>query len=140
MCVFKEMPVGPRRRRSSRSIRVELQQELAYRIERRVTKTQKPRHGRVLENGSERCGLTPGDFLQGEKGVEALLLASASVAVWMSIQSRDFGRLQVLNHVSLSFAVDVISTSRSCDTASKKRETKISVVSRSCQSGRKQGN
>ena len=94
-------------------------------------------HGRVLENGSERCGLTPGDFFQGEQVVEALLLASGSVAVWMSIQSRDFVRSHVLNHVSLSFAVDVISTSRSCDTASKKRETNTSVVNRSCQSGRK---
>ena len=76
-----------------------------------------------LENGSERCGLTPGDFLQGEQVVEALLFASVSVAVWMSIESRGFVRLQVLNHVSLSFAVDVISTSRSCVIASKKRET-----------------
>ena len=72
-----------------------------------------------LENGSERCGLTPGDFLQGEQVVEAQLFASVSVTVWMSIQSRDFVRLQVLNHVSLLFAVDVISTSWSCDTASK---------------------
>ena len=46
-------------------------------------------------------------------------------------------RLQVLNHVSLSFAVDKVSTSRSCDNASKKRETKTSFVNRSCQSGRK---
>ena len=68
-------------------------------------------------------GRTLEDFLQGEQVVEALLLASGSVAVWMSIQSRGLVRLQVLNHVSLSFAVDVISTSRSCDTASKKRET-----------------
>ena len=37
----KRCPVGPRRRRSSRSIRVELQEELAYRSERRVTKTQR---------------------------------------------------------------------------------------------------
>ena len=44
----------------------------------------------------------------------------------MSIQSRGFRRLQVLNHVSLSFAVDVMSTSRSCDVASKKRETNTS--------------
>ena len=70
--------------------------------------------------------MTPGDFLQGEQVVEALLLASDSVAVWMSIQSQGFVRLQVLNHVSLSFAVDVIATSRSCDTASMKRETNTS--------------
>ena len=37
-----------------------------------------------------------------------------------------FVRLQVLNHFSLSFAVDVIATSRSCYTASKKRETNTS--------------
>ena len=95
------------------------------------------RHGRVMENGSGRCGLTPGDFLQGEQVVEALLLASGSVAVWMSIQSRGFVRLQVLNHVSMSFAVDVIATSRSCDTASQKRETNTSVVNRICQSFKK---
>ena len=76
----------------------------------------------------QRCGLTPVDFFQGEQ-------VGVSVAVWMSIQSRGFVRLQVLNHVSLSFAVDVIPTSRSCDTASKKRETNTSVVNRSCQSG-----
>ena len=70
--------------------------------------------------------MTPGDFFQGEQVVEALLLASVSVAVWMSIQSRGFVRLQVLNHVSSSFAVDVISTSRSCDFASKKREINTS--------------
>ena len=42
VCVFKESDAlwDPRRRRSSRSIRVELHQELAYRSERRVTKTQ----------------------------------------------------------------------------------------------------
>ena len=75
---------------------------------------------------SGRFGFTLEDFFQGEQVVEALLLASGSVTVWMSIQSRGFVRLQVLNHVSLSFAVDVISTSRSCDTASKKRETNTS--------------
>ena len=41
------------------------------------------RHVR-LENGSERRGLTDA---QGEQVVEALPLASGSVAVWMSIQS-----------------------------------------------------
>ena len=82
-----------------------------------------PRFGK---KGAERCGLTPGDFLQGEQAVEALLLANGSVAVWMSIQSRGFVRLQVLNHVSLSFAVDVTTTSRSCDFASEKRETNTS--------------
>ena len=58
--------------------------------------------------------------------VEAPLLASGSVAMRMSIQSRGFARFQVLNRVSLSFAVDVITTSQSCDTASMKRETNTS--------------
>ena len=44
----------------------------------------------------------------------------------MSIQSRGFVRLQVSNHVLLSFALDVMTTSRSCDAASKKRETNTS--------------
>ena len=42
------------------------------------------------------------------------------------MQSRGFVRLQVLNHVSMSNAVDVISSSQSCDTASKKRDTNTS--------------
>ena len=40
-----------------------------------------------LENGSERCVFTLEDFLRGEQVVEALLLASGPVAVWMSCQS-----------------------------------------------------
>ena len=79
-----------------------------------------------LENGSGRGGLSLGDFVQGEQVVEAQPLASGSVAVWMSIRSRGFARLQVSKNVLLSFAVDVIATSQFCDTASKKRETNTS--------------
>ena len=37
--------------------------------------------------------------LRGEQVVETLLLTNRSVAMWMSIQSRGFVRLQILNHV-----------------------------------------
>ena len=39
------------------------------------------------ENGPEPCGFTLEEFLQGEQVVEAPLLASGFVAVWMSFQS-----------------------------------------------------
>ena len=62
------------------------------------------RHGRVWRT-------FPSAVASFEQEVEALLLVSGSVAEWMSIQSRGFVRLQVLNHALLSFAVDVISMS-----------------------------
>ena len=54
---------------------------------KRCDSTWRPDHqaGLRLENGSERCGLTLGDLLQGEQVVEALPIAGGSVAVWMSI-------------------------------------------------------